>query len=118
LKFSGNSIGTGTVGVQTDAQSTSAYTYLTHTSGGGTTSHLRINVNAEIQAQSFTIKTAAGVGYKFEPVNTLQNTITAGHVLYVDSAASGIGTIKSRFIIKPFNSSDPLDPINTLYYTT
>ena len=116
LKFDASSTGTAAIGVQTNASSTSAYTYLTHTHGG-TASHLRITANAEIQAASFTIKTTAGVGYKFEPANTDQNTIAKGHVLYVDSAASSIGTIKSRFIIKPFSSSDASDPINTLYYT-
>ena len=121
LKFSGSSAGTGTVGVQSNSTAANAYTYLTHTFGGGTASHLRITADAEIQAASFTIKTTAGVGYKFEPANTLQNTIAKGHVLYVDSAASNIGTIKSRFIIKPYSAGvgvDTTDPINTLYYTT
>ena len=117
LKFDASSIGTGTVGVQTNASSTSAYTYLTHTYSGAN-SHLRITADAEIQAASFTIKTTAGVGYKFAPANTSQNIITPGHVLYVDSLTGTIGTIKSRFIIKPFSSLDGTDPINTLYYTT
>ena len=121
LQFDANSTGTATVGVQTNAAGASAYTYLTHTHGG-TASHLRITALAEIQAASFTIKTAtAGPGYKFEPANILQNTITAGHVLYVDSLTGTIGTIKSRFIIKPYSAGggvDTTDPINTLYYTT
>ena len=121
LQFDANNTGTAAVGVQTHATSASAYTYLTHTYGG-TASHLRITADAEIQAASFTIKTTAGVGYKFEPANTGQNIITPGHVLYVDSLTAGtIGTIKSRFIIKPYSAGggvDATDPINTLYYTT
>ena len=121
LKFSGSSAGTGTVGVQSNSTPVTAYTYLTHTSGGGANSHLRITADAEIQAASFTIKTTEGVGYKFEPANTDENIITVGHVLYVDDATDSIGTIKSRFIIKPYNDGvgvDATDPINTLYYTT
>jgi hypothetical protein len=123
FKFSASSAGTGTVGVQTNSTAgVNAYTYLTHTTDTGTTSHLRINALAEIQATSFTIKTATGgPGYKFAPVNTGQNIIAEGHVLYVDALTGLIGTIKSRFIIKPYIAGagvDTTDPINTLYYTT
>ena len=106
LEFAGNSGSSlGSTGVVAGS-----YAFLNYFDGTNNY-YLRIQSNAEIVANTLTIKDSSGNGFKFDTVAP-----AAGHVLYVDTVSTSVGNIKSGYIIKQFSTLDAGDPINTLYY--
>jgi hypothetical protein len=107
LEFAGNSGSTlGSTGVVGGS-----YSFLNYFDGTTNNYYLRIQPDAEIVANTLTIKDSSGNGFKFDTVAPV-----AGHVLYVDTLTGSVGNIKSGYIIKPFIDLSSDDPINTLYY--
>ena len=107
LEFAGNSGSTlGSTGVVAGS-----YAFLNYFDGTNN-QYLRIKSEAEIVADTLTLKDSTGNGLKFDTVAP-----TAGQVLYVDDLTGLVGNIKSGYIIKPWTGTTTGDPINTLYYT-
>jgi hypothetical protein len=107
LEFAGNSGTTlGSTGVVAGS-----YAFLNYFDGANN-QYFRIKSDAEIVANTLTIKDSSGNGFKFDTVAP-----TAGHVLYVDTLTGSVGNIKSGYIIKQWTGTTTGDPINTLYYT-
>ena len=107
LEFAGNSGSTlGSTGVVAGS-----YAFLNYFDGTNN-QYLRIQSNAELVADTLTIKDSSGNGFKFDTVAP-----TEGQVLYVDTLTGSVGNIKSGYIIKPWTGTTTGDPINTLYYT-
>lgn len=81
-------------------------------------SSLVLNSESSITTNTLTIvgTDTDAFGWKFDHAAALSAN---GHVLYVDEVADNIGTIKSGYIVKEYDTDadTSLDPLYTLYYT-
>jgi stage V sporulation protein SpoVS len=96
------------------------YLYLINNSGGNT-AYLQLNAgsgNSIIKTDTLTI-TDGSNGIKFETDAFASTAADNGKVMFVNTVASGVATMKSGYIVKPLPAGavPATDPINTLYYT-
>ena len=121
FKMTGNDIGSGDFGFLSGSD---GYSFINATSGNTSngTAYLRLDANTGnsiIKTNTLTI-TDGTYGIKFDTPEFADTATDNGKVMFVDSVASGVATMKTGFIVKSYNSGSGVistDPINTLYYT-
>jgi stage V sporulation protein SpoVS len=115
FKMTGNSNGSGDFGyLSGDA----GYSFIKATSDSTDDAYLHLNANTGnsiIKTNTLTI-TDGTYGIKFDTAAVTNDD--NGKVMFIDTVAGGVATMKTGFIVKPLADSTPAnDPINTLYYT-
>lgn len=119
LRICGNS-STGGEGILGCSSVTNGYLYLINNSGNNT-AYLQLNAgsgNSIIKTDTLTI-TDGSNGIKFQTDAFTSTAVDNGKVMFVNTVASGVATMKSGYIVKPLPAGTvpATDPINTLYYT-
>ena len=118
LRISGSSSagGEGILGCSSVAN---GYVYLINNSGGNT-AYLRLDAssgNSIIKTDTLTITDGTN-GIKLQTDAFTSTATDNGKVMFVNTVASGVATMKSGYIVKPLSDGVvSTDPINTLYYT-
>ena len=120
LRISGNNT-TGGEGILGCSSSSNGYLYLINNSGVNT-AYLQLNAssgNSIIKTETLTITDGTN-GIKFETENNAftSTAVDNGKVMFVNTVAGKVATMKSGYIVKPLSGGVvSTDPINTLYYT-